>query len=206
MEKSNSYDFIHKSLGKNDECWTERYAVEPLLQYLGPFKNKIIWCPFDTEESEFVKVFSENGYNVIYSHISTGQDFYTYEPEKWDILVSNPPFTNKRYIFRRALSFNKPFCLLMNIAWLNDSAPVEEFWGKDLQLLLFKKRMQFKTSTEKKKINFSSAYFCWNFLPKQIILADFSNRSALSPCLLQTDLAPAHVNMNQLKMDIQAEE
>lgn len=90
------YNFMHTSTGKNDECWTERYAVEPLLKYLEPFRDKIIWCPFDTEESEFVKVFKENGYNVVFSHIWNGQDYFTYEPDKWDLLISNPPFTGKR--------------------------------------------------------------------------------------------------------------
>ena len=49
-------DYIRTSKGKNDECYTYRYAVEPLLEFLEPYRNKTIWCPFDTEESEFVKV------------------------------------------------------------------------------------------------------------------------------------------------------
>lgn len=167
------YNFLHTSLGKNDECWTERYAVEPLLKYLEPFRDKIIWCPFDTEESEFVKVFKEHGYNVVYSHIWNGQDYFTYEPEKWDILISNPPFTNKKAIFERALSFNKPFALIMTIAWLNDAAPADVFKNYQLQLLMFRERMQFKNRTQKEKINFKSAYFCVDFLPRQIVWGNF---------------------------------
>ena len=45
--------------------------------------------------------------------IVTGQDFFDYEPDKWDVMVSNPPFTNKRKYFERALSFGKPFALIM---------------------------------------------------------------------------------------------
>ena len=168
-----SLNFLNTSKGNNDECWTERYAVEPLLPYLENVRNKIIWCPFDTEKSEYVKVFQENGYQVTFSHISTGQDFFNYEPDKWDILISNPPFTNKRKIFERALNFNKPFALLMTVAWLNDSAPVKIFRDKDLQLLLFEKRMTFKNM--QKKINYSSGYFCWNFLPKQIIMSKLNS-------------------------------
>lgn len=76
-----------------DEFYTPRFAVEPLLKYIP--KDKIIWCPFDTEDSNYVKVFKENGYKVIYSHISTGQDFFYYEPDEYDIIVSNPPFSIK---------------------------------------------------------------------------------------------------------------
>lgn len=162
------------SSGKNDECYTFRYAVEPLLPYLLPFENKIIWCPFDDENSEFVKVFSENNYKVVFSHIKYGQDFYIYEPKKWDIIISNPPFTGKRQIFERALSFNKPFALLMTIDWLNDSAPKQLFKNKELQLLMFEKRMEFKRLSSVKAITFSTAYYCWNFLPKQIIFSDFN--------------------------------
>ena len=153
------------SNGKNDECYTPRYAVEPIVKFLP--KNKIIWCPFDTEQSEFVKVLKENGFNVIYSHIDLGQDFYNYEPDNWDIIVSNPPFTNKRKIFERCLNFNKPFALLMSNTWLNDSAPKQLFKEKDLQLLMFEQRVQYNNMN---KITFSSSYYCWNVLPKQIIM------------------------------------
>ena len=36
------------SKGKNDECYTPAYGVEPIIKYLD--KDKIIWCPFDTEK------------------------------------------------------------------------------------------------------------------------------------------------------------
>lgn len=153
------------STGKNDECCTPRYAVEPILKYVP--KNKIIWCPFDTEESEFVKVLTESGFKVVFSHICYGQDFYKYEPKKWDIIISNPPFTNKKQIFERCLSFDKPFALIMTNTWLNDSAPKKLFKDKDLQLLMFDKRIQYNNNN---KITFSSSYYCYNFLPKQIIM------------------------------------
>lgn len=172
-----NYGFIHSSKGSNDECYTKRYAIEPLLPYLEPFRAKIIWCPFDTSDSEFVKVFQENGFKVVFSHIDYGQDFYNYEPKKWDILISNPPFTKKKEIFERALNFNKPFSLLMTLAWLNDSAPAKLFENKDLQLLIFKQRMQFKRNdNSKKQINFSSAYYCYDFLPKQIIITNLDKK------------------------------
>lgn len=171
--KNTEYTFLHTSNGKNDECYTKRYAVEAILEFAEPFRGKTIWCPFDAEDSEFVKVLTENGFDVVYSHIKFGQNFYIYEPQKWDLLISNPPFTNKRGIFERALSFGKPFALIMNVAWLMDSAPAQLFMQKELQLLMFEKRMEFNRPNSKDKeqgnVNFSSAYFCFNFLPKQII-------------------------------------
>ena len=156
------------SEGNNDECYTPHYGVIPILKYIP--KDAIVWCPFDTEESEFVKQIPNN----VYSHINTGQDFFTYEPDNWDVIVSNPPFTDKRKFFERALSFNKPFALIMTNAWLNDSAPKQLFKDKDLQLLMFDKRMKFNSPDGRPndKITFSSSYYCWNFLPKQIIMEE----------------------------------
>lgn len=160
------------SKGQNDECYTPRYAVEEIVGYIP--KDKIVWCPFDRDDSEFTKVLKEKGYKVINSHIDYGQDFYEFEPKEWDIIVSNPPFTNKRKIFERALSFNKPFALLMSNTWLNDSAPKVLFGsGKDLELLMFRNRIKFMNNgVVNNKITFSSSFFCWNFLPKQIVISN----------------------------------
>ena len=158
--------------GGGDEAYTPVYGVRPILKYIP--KNAIVWCPFDTEESNFVKLISKQN-TVTYSHIKHNQDFFTYEPEHWDVIVSNPPFTNKRKFFERALSFNKPFALIMTNTWLNDSAPKQLFKDKDLQLLMFDKRMKFITDGRPNdKITFSSSYYCWNFLPKQIIMEELN--------------------------------
>jgi len=156
--------------GNNDECYTPNYAVTPILKYIP--KDAKVWCPFDTKESEFVKQIGKQNL-VISTHISTGQDFLTYTPDfEWDVIISNPPFTNKRKFFDRALSFEKPFALIMTNTWLNDSAPKQLFMNKDLQLLMFDKRMKFHSPDGRPndKITFSSSYYCWNFLPKQIIM------------------------------------
>ena len=159
------------SNGGGDEAYTPAYGVTPILKFIP--KDAIVWCPFDTEESEFVKQISKQN-PVVYSHISLGQDFFDYEPEEWDVIISNPPFTNKRLYFERALSFNKPFALIMTNTWLNDAAPKQLFKDKDLQLLMFDKRMKFISPDGRpnNKITFSSSYYCWNFLPKQIIMKE----------------------------------
>ena len=165
-----SKDILY-SAGNNDECYTPRYAVEALLPYLQ--KDKIYWLPFDKDDSEFVNVLRKNDFKFVNSHIENGQDFYEYEPVHWDCIISNPPFTNKRKIFERALSFGKPFALIMSNTWLNDSAPKVLFADKDLQLLMFRNRIKFlNNGVVNNKITFSSSYFCWNLLPKQIIISD----------------------------------
>ena len=144
MEKKSSKFIGSKKLmystGKNDECYTPDYGVKPILEFIP--KGITVWCPFDKEDSEFVKQISKQN-PVVYSHIDEGQDFFEWEPEHWDCIISNPPFTNKRKFFERALQLGKPFALIMTNTWLNDSAPKQLFFDKDLQLLMFDKRMRF---------------------------------------------------------------
>ena len=61
------------SSGSNDECYTPDYGVEPILKYIP--EGATVWCPFDTEESEFVKQISKQN-EIVYSHIITGRDFF----------------------------------------------------------------------------------------------------------------------------------
>ena len=150
--------------GSRDEYYTPQYAVLPIIKYLP--KEAVIWCPFDTPNSEFVLTLQEHGFKVEHSHIITGQDFYKYEPERWDIIISNPPFTGKTDIFKRCLSFNKPFALLMACTWFNDSAPYRLFHDKDMELLLFNRRIQYHANV---RIPFGSCYICHRLLPKQIV-------------------------------------
>lgn len=77
---------------KNDEWYTPREAVLPILKYLK--QSSTIWCPFDTEESEYVKVLQQAGHNVIYTHIINGEDFFDYNIE-CDYIISNPPYSIK---------------------------------------------------------------------------------------------------------------
>jgi hypothetical protein len=79
VQKLNSKELLFKK-SINDECYTPEYAVKPILKYIP--KDKIVWCPFDKKESEFVKLISKQN-KVIYSHIENGQDFFSYEPEEW---------------------------------------------------------------------------------------------------------------------------
>ena len=158
------------SAGKNDECYTPSYAVQPILEFIPT--NAIVWCPFDTVDSEFVKLIHDNGNEVIYSHIDDGLDFFNYEPTYWNVIVSNPPFTNKRAFFQRALDLGKPFALLMANTWLNDRAPMQLFEDRGLQLLLLDRRTEFIQPDRDVtgKITFSSSYFCCDFLPRDIVI------------------------------------
>ena len=165
-----SNDILY-SRGNNDECYTPDYVVEAILPYLD--KSKVYWLPFDRDDSAFVRVLKVNVFKYINSHIDYGQNYYEFEPAHWDAMLSNPPFTNKRLIFERALQLGRPFALLMSNTWLNDAAPKDLFMNKDLQLLMFRNRIKFTNNgVVNNKITFSTSYYCYNFLPKQILMVN----------------------------------
>lgn len=147
-------------------------------------RNKIVWCPFDTEHSEYVLALKAAGIRVVHSHILTGEDFFVYEPEEWDLIVSNPPFSIKQKVVERCLALGKPFALLLSNLWLNSSAPVHLFREKEMQMLLFDKRIQF---TEKNAAYFGSSYFCWEVLPRQIVFENL-NRSKYEESRMADDM------------------
>ena len=89
----------------SDEYTTPAFAVMPILKYIKP--NSTIWCPFDYHDSQFVKILTQEGHQVIYSHIGTGQDFLEYEPqEDYDYIISNPPFSKKDAILKKLYELN----------------------------------------------------------------------------------------------------
>lgn len=170
---------VYYQQGGGDEQYTPRYGVEVLLPYIQHLKNKVIWCPFDKEDSQFVRVLTQNGFNVIYSHIDYGQDFLIYEPEKWDVIISNPPYKNKRVYWERALDLKKPFALLLPTNILSDSVinVTMREREREFQLLIPSKRMRFynvKTGEIGNQPTFKASYFAVNLFEQNIILADMN--------------------------------
>ena len=46
----------------NNEYYTPPYAIKPIIKYLKP--HSTIWCPFDTEESSYVRRRSKMDHNT----------------------------------------------------------------------------------------------------------------------------------------------
>lgn len=160
----------------SDEVFTPKYAVLPLVKYIP--NGSTIWCPFDTLESEYVKVFTENGYKVIHSHIDEGKNFFEYEPKEYDIIISNLPFSIKDDIIKHLYELDKPYAMLLPIPTLQGQKRFE-YMKDGLQILSFNKRINFYTDSSRKEVqkgvSFGCAYFCKNFLPKDLILEELEN-------------------------------
>ena len=173
----NSQEVLY-SPGANDECITLDQAVKPIIKYLGD-TPKTIWCPFDTQDSEYVKLLENAGHKVIATHIDNGQNFFYYEPEEqYDIIISNPPFSQKDNVLKRLYELNKPYAMLLPIPSLQGQARFE-YMKDGLQYLGFDKRINYYMNADfskvQKGVSFGSCYLCKNFLPKDLILEELDN-------------------------------
>ena len=160
----------------SDEVYTPKYAIQPLIKYLKQFNtNAIVWCPFDMEYSNYVKVLNEEGFEVIHSRIDEGKNFFFYEPEcEYDIIVSNPPFSQKDNVLKRLYELNKPYAMLLPVPTLQGQTRFP--YLKDIQYLGFDKRINYYKDLDMTKtqdgVSFGSCYLCRNFLPRDLIIEE----------------------------------
>lgn len=166
---------ITENKNQNDEFYTPEYAIIPLLKYIKPKSN--IWCPFDTQQSNFVKIFSKE-HNIICSHIDDGYDFFSSEvPPSTEYIISNPPYSKKAEIFEKLFDIGLPFAMLVGVVGLFESQKrFNMFKDNDFEVMYFNKRIAYFRDYEEQKPSlnppFSSVYICSKMLPKQIIFEE----------------------------------
>lgn len=154
-----------------DEWYTPAEAVELIVPYLRSEGYRKILCPFDKAHSEFVRVLTENGFEVTYSHIETGTDFFDIENlEQYDAVVSNPPFSKRQKILERLFESGVPFAMIMNFNGLFDSkARWALFKENKFELLVPIGRIHFfNENCDGNSPNFQSIYVCKGMSKKQI--------------------------------------
>lgn len=159
-----------KTTKASDEYITPDYAINPILIFLKNKKPLTIWCPFDKENSPYVRILRAAGHKVIHSHIDEGQNFFDYEPEEnYDIIISNPPFSLKDLVLKRLYELKKPYMLLLPIPSLQGQKRFP--YIKDCQALIFDKRVSFMNTDGVTKTSpaFGSFYLCYKILPKDLI-------------------------------------
>jgi hypothetical protein len=154
--------FHTKTFLKHDDYMTPQSAWENIKDYIP--KDKVIWEAFmgDGKSGEYLR---ELGFNVIHND----NDFF--ESNEGDIIVSNPPFSNKNKTMNRLKELDKPFIILLPQPSINTTS-IRELFKNDLQIIIPRKRIQFiKNGNElQNKCNFDCFYYCYKMnLPRDII-------------------------------------
>ena len=153
-------DIYSQNKEKSDEYSTPSYALLPLLEYLP--KDKMIWECTDTSGSisSFLK---GKGYKVV----STEDNFLLYNMPKGDIIVTNPPYSLKTEFLQHSYELGIPFAFLLPITALEGYNRQELYRKYGISLILFNKRIQFRTNSS--GAWFATAWFTHGLnLPKDL--------------------------------------
>jgi len=154
-----------------DDYQTPGYAIEPLIPFLK--KDWIIWeCACG--KGNLVNAFKKRGFKVIGTDILDGKDFLKWQPDKFDCIVTNPPYSLRYQFIKRAYELGKPWAMLMTLTTLEGKRQ-ELFRKYGIELLLLDKRINFETPSGKGSgAWFPVAWFCWKLLPEKIVFGSIT--------------------------------
>lgn len=153
----NSSRIIMQAKGRPDLFQTPKSALLPLFDYLNP--NWIVWeCA--TGKGYLEEGFRERGFSVVGTDILTGTDFLTWCPEKFDCIVTNPPYAIRYDFIERCYKLNKPFALLMPLTSLEGIRRQNLFREFGVEIIFMPRRVNFETPTGTgKSAWFATAWF-----------------------------------------------
>ncbi len=160
--------------GQSDDFQTPPQALIPLLPHLN--KEWKIWeCA--AGEGNLVKALRKEGYQVVSSDILTGKDFLRWEPKQYDCIITNPPYSLKQEFLERAYLLGKPFAFLLPLTALETQKRQHFFGCCGLEVILFDKRIDFKTPNDTGgKSWFATAWFTnWLNIGKQLSFSSLTD-------------------------------
>lgn len=141
-------------LSKQDNYETPFASFELISQYID--KSKIIWSPFYCKG-----LISSHWNHLDIKHIHIDKDFFTYEPEDYDIIVDNPPYSIKQKIFKKCVELNKPFALFVSADTI-ERKYIKQLETNYLQIIIPNDRTHFINNYSKgKHPPFKACWFCY---------------------------------------------
>ena len=154
---------------KHDDYMTPDYAWDN-IEHLIP-KDKTIWEAFygNGKSGEW---FKKKGFDVIHEPI----DFF--ENNLGEIIISNPPFSKSKEVFKRLVEIGKPFIMIMPTAKITTQYVRNIFHKEEkLQIVIPRSRIHFEKLVDGKPVegwksacNFDCFYYCWKMnLDRDII-------------------------------------
>lgn len=156
-------------LAKFDDFMTPRGVWEMIAPYVP--KDKTISMPF-YGDGACAHHMRELGFDVIHQD----EDFF--ENDRGQIVVDNPPFSDKRKVIQKLVERNKPFMLLLPVSTI--CYAYSSILKDHMQIMVLPRRPRFirwnsttgehEENWEKKNPAFDCIWLCWKMrLPKDII-------------------------------------
>lgn len=154
-----SFNIIKKK--KCDDYDTPLYIWEMLLDYLDLGKDTIIYDPFYNDG--IAKTYlGKLGYNNV---IHEKEDFFqNYDKYKYDIIISNPPYSIKQNILKVLYKIDRPFVLIVPTAIIS-KLYLKNIFKDDIdkvQYIIPNRRLQFEVNGyNQRRTPFDTIFFCY---------------------------------------------
>lgn len=124
-----------------DCCQTPPYALDPMLFPLMRFGR--VWEPA-SGEGYLAGALRDAGHDVTATDIQTGHDFFSWRPDAFDVLVTNPPYSLKYPWIKRCYELGKPWALLVPLETLGAAKAQAMFKRYGVEVMLLSRRINFK--------------------------------------------------------------
>lgn len=147
-----------RDMVKNDEMWTPPEAIVPLIPYLST--DKTIWemCP---GQFHLLTYLQSRGFWTVDLGL---RDSLENEPEQWEVIVTNPPWSKKHLFLERCVKLDEPFALLLPVRTLGVRRC--QVWLDDVDVLFLTKRVDFTGGGAPYE---ACAWFTRNLLPSRMV-------------------------------------
>ena len=153
--------FHTKTFITHDSYMTPKYAWENIIHLLD--KTKTYWEGFYGDGISG-KYLTELGLTTIHEPI----DFFNDETLPiYDILISNPPFSQCKQILNRLYELDKPFILILPSSKIN-TLYFRKWKDRNIQIIIPRKRIHFNKLIDgetpnnyKSSCNFDTFYYCY---------------------------------------------
>lgn len=133
MAYNNKINYLTKNY-KSDEWYTPIEVIKYMETLVD--KSKKIICPFDTEKSNFVKIFNNSIHNIT--------DFMEKDYE-YDICITNPPFSLRDKVIKKCLDNKKDLIIIF---------PENAIFSVTFYKLINEYNFHYKIHSPKKRIYF----------------------------------------------------
>jgi hypothetical protein len=94
----------------SDEWYTSQETVNLAIGLLDPKPQSVILCPFDSDQSLFVKTLKEHGHTVLH-----GMTNFLEVDYHCDYIITNPPFSIKDKVIERVFAYGVKTVLILPI-------------------------------------------------------------------------------------------
>jgi len=152
---------LHKKAKTCDHWCTPKTAVDAVVHLIP--KGSTVYEPFTNDTSKSHIYIHDHGFKTV-SHIG---DFYS-DPPNFDIILTNPPFSDIQRVLSRLFELQKPFILIVPLSLI-----VRQYFRQyrdKVSILIPAKRIQFERENSNDRSPFDCIYVTNLHIDKLIYL------------------------------------